>query len=720
MSKTNRLYKIFMTSMIVIIAGLLLATGIIAIQKSMKMNLSFEANPNYLFEVYIQKSGDDTKKLVFRNYEKSASEGVVMENGFSTLYGNTLTADDTFLETYGSDFEFIIENHTKNSGMRVSVTANSETEGGHEGILPTITEDKMTATKLKDGSTADYIRFSVTTTEVVFPQTTVLNIVFSEYNEYAVGVSPSSGNFTYTANPVAISGENYTANIKAKTGYDLEITVTRDDGTTTTLTAGQGKDYVWDSSTGALTIYASAVTGDITINCLNDNAISYAISYTLNGGSVEPANPTKYTVEDTFTLTNPTKTGYNFDGWTGTGLANATTTVTISQMTGDRSYTATWTAKTYTVTYNLTGCTKTSGATSVAYGASFSAKFSANTGYSLPNSVTVVNISSGGYSWDSSTGAFEITDWTKVNGNITITVAAALPYTIKAYDGTNTAAWGGYYCVEFGEYPQSIRENNVTILDENGNNITSTTATGTIGYSSDGAKYYYQADVNGYGTSEWYKFEPIRWMIIATSGELTDTTIYGNGATKHADMPEANENKKQLLLLSEYNLYPSLFNDSDLNKFFGSVVQVSLNNAFADMSGLRNYFADTVGESGPGKYIAKVQPRTAYSTYGNKGAYKELDTESSYNMFLLGVDVSDYGLGPDTYAYTNYVDGSKIRSIPTDFASAAGAVGCTLLRTGSLKFYLSVYAYWHNRLDNERDVYNSTSDVRPCFILNLA
>ena len=82
--------------------------------------------------------------------------------------------------------------------------------------------------------------------------------------------------------------------------------------------------------------------------------VTYTISYNLNGGSVTPPNPTSYTVESApITLNNPTKTGYTFAGWTGTGLNAATKDVTIpTGSTGDRSYTATWTPITYTITYD--------------------------------------------------------------------------------------------------------------------------------------------------------------------------------------------------------------------------------------------------------------------------------------------------------------------------------------------------------------------------------
>ena len=81
---------------------------------------------------------------------------------------------------------------------------------------------------------------------------------------------------------------------------------------------------------------------------------TYTISYTLDGGTVSGTNPTSYTVEDNnITLINPTKTGYTFAGWTGTGLSGATQNVVISTGSyGNRSYTATWQINSYTVTYD--------------------------------------------------------------------------------------------------------------------------------------------------------------------------------------------------------------------------------------------------------------------------------------------------------------------------------------------------------------------------------
>ena len=87
--------------------------------------------------------------------------------------------------------------------------------------------------------------------------------------------------------------------------------------------------------------FGSALSENITLTAKFSNPISYNITYNLNGGTA--TNPTSYTVEsDAITLTNPTKTGYKFTGWSGTGLsgeANMTVTVPKGSM-GNRAYTA--------------------------------------------------------------------------------------------------------------------------------------------------------------------------------------------------------------------------------------------------------------------------------------------------------------------------------------------------------------------------------------------
>ena len=125
-------------------------------------------------------------------------------------------------------------------------------------------------------------------------------------------------------------------------------------GTTITLTATPNEGYhlkEWEVMSGGVTIK------DDKFPMPNDNVevkaifekdapapTEYTITYDLAGGTAE-GNPDTYTIETrTFTLKNPTKSGYTFTGWSGTGLDGENNmTVTIpTGSTGNRTYTAHW------------------------------------------------------------------------------------------------------------------------------------------------------------------------------------------------------------------------------------------------------------------------------------------------------------------------------------------------------------------------------------------
>ncbi len=84
---------------------------------------------------------------------------------------------------------------------------------------------------------------------------------------------------------------------------------------------------------------------DVTVSA-TFKLIEYAINYEgVEDATFDKANSDSYTIEDVdLVLNNPTKAGYEFAGWTGTGLDAATETVTIKHgTTGELTYTATWT-----------------------------------------------------------------------------------------------------------------------------------------------------------------------------------------------------------------------------------------------------------------------------------------------------------------------------------------------------------------------------------------
>ena len=113
--------------------------------------------------------------------------------------------------------------------------------------------------------------------------------------------------------------------------------LTRPDGNT-------GSYFKWLGSDGNLYAPGESVPEVVTTLTAQWTVNQYTITYNLAGGTAE-GNPSTYTIETkAFTLKNPTKSGYTFTGWSGTGLDGENNmTVTIpTGSTGNRIYTAHW------------------------------------------------------------------------------------------------------------------------------------------------------------------------------------------------------------------------------------------------------------------------------------------------------------------------------------------------------------------------------------------
>lgn len=109
----------------------------------------------------------------------------------------------------------------------------------------------------------------------------------------------------------------------------------------------------------------------------------YTITYNLNGGTNNNANPSTYTVLYGVTLKNPTRTGYTFIGWYDengnkvTGInesCNATFssaddlyTKLATRTTGNKTLTARWEPIHYTVKYDANGGTGTMASQDITY-----------------------------------------------------------------------------------------------------------------------------------------------------------------------------------------------------------------------------------------------------------------------------------------------------------------------------------------------------------------
>ena len=105
-----------------------------------------------------------------------------------------------------------------------------------------------------------------------------------------------------------------------------------------------GSYFMWLGSDGNLYAPGESVPEVVTTLTAQWTVNQYTITYDLAGGTVK-GNPDTYTIETVaFTLKNPTKSGYTFTGWSGTGLDGENNmTVTIpTGSTGNRTYTAHW------------------------------------------------------------------------------------------------------------------------------------------------------------------------------------------------------------------------------------------------------------------------------------------------------------------------------------------------------------------------------------------
>lgn len=164
-------------------------------------------------------------------------------------------------------------------------------------------------------------------------------ISFNKNSTTATG-SKESVSCVYGTN--CVLGQNTFTN----NGYTFAGWNTKADGSGTTYT------------TSALKL--TAINGNTVTLFAIWSADAYSISYDLKGGSAS-SNPTTYNIETpTFSLNNPTRSGYVFAGWTGSNGSTPQNTVTITKgSTGNKSYTANWNKNASSLTITLSQNTYT-------------------------------------------------------------------------------------------------------------------------------------------------------------------------------------------------------------------------------------------------------------------------------------------------------------------------------------------------------------------------
>ena len=168
---------------------------------------------------------------------------------------------------------------------------------------------------------------------------------------YKVGAKTTALDASSSNSHVKVS--HVSASVASRSGED-----TFQAGTSYKITVEYTVDPGYKVTSATINAASASLSGDKASASLGTLEVEYNISYDLDGGKLPTGktNPATYTKSSSFTLVNPTKTGYDFAGWKGTGLDKATVDVTVpAGSTGSRSYTATWKIKSYTVTFDVQG-----------------------------------------------------------------------------------------------------------------------------------------------------------------------------------------------------------------------------------------------------------------------------------------------------------------------------------------------------------------------------
>ena len=159
------------------------------------------------------------------------------------------------------------------------------------------------------------------------------------------------GIISYTISYVLNGGTNSTSN---PTSYNV-------DSATITLKSPNRTGYTFDgwysssSYTSSVAQIAKGSTGN-KVFYAKLTPINYSITYVMNGGTNNSANPESYTIEtNTITLQNPTKTGSVFEGWYTDASFRQRFYSIAKGSQGSVTLYAKWSAIQYSVTYNLNG-----------------------------------------------------------------------------------------------------------------------------------------------------------------------------------------------------------------------------------------------------------------------------------------------------------------------------------------------------------------------------
>lgn len=385
------------------------SNNVYAIWKANTYNIAYNANGGTGMTATSSHTYDTAKALTSNGFSRTGYTFTgwnTQANGSGTSYTNSQSVKN-LTTSNGSTVTLYAQWRPNNytltfnpNGGSVSPTSKSVAYGSQYGTLPTPTRTGYTFTGWFTAASGG-TKVSTTTTMgagnvTIYAQWTPTNYTIT-YNLNG-GTNPSGVATSYN-----ITSSTITLPTPSRNGYTF------------------GGWYTSSSLSGTSVTSIAKGSTDNKVFYAKWTPVNYTISYNLNGGSVS-GNPSSYNIETaTFTLKNPTKTGYTFTGWTGSNGSTVQTSVSIAKgSTGNKSYTANWRANTYTVAYNANGGSGTTASSSHTYGVAktLTANAFTRTGYTFKGWNTKADGSGTSY-----TNSQSVSNLTSTNGS-TVTLYA--------------------------------------------------------------------------------------------------------------------------------------------------------------------------------------------------------------------------------------------------------------------------------------------------------
>ena len=355
--------------------------------------------------------------------------------------------------------------------------------------------------------------------------------------------------------------------------------------------------------------------------------VEYKITYNMNYGTNSFSNPAMYTVDDEITLVSPTRTGYTFTGWTYSEQTTPVLNVTIPVgTTGDKTYTANWSANSFTLTFNADGGSVSPAAKTVTFDASFTLPIPTKNGYTFEG-------------WFNDTKQYTNGTW-KDTTNITLKAKwSANSYTVTYDDTTET------------------RTNVIVTFNYNYSGSTSSTVTLTNGQT---LNYPTVPTRSGYAFAGWYTNSSCTTQYNFSGIITEDITLYA----KWVSMTSSYSSREYVDIAN--------YNSSSSKK----TISITTNS-----SSSRNYYYFTCYKSGSYTFYANhssgdfyitvynaTQGTTIINNYNLYGSYSGKSATFSANAGdIIYVSLYNYSYGSNSSG-NFYVSGA---SYPTSTAKAS-------------------------------------------------